>query len=387
MLGGILVEKKVVYAIVIAAMVLIASAVAYYIIASGDDEPKQKYPVYFVTMPVSSMKGSLASDGIDGFIAWEPFGSEAIDEGVGESLMWSDEIMPNHPCCVVLASTDFLSSDMGGGLTGADVTQRFVKAHAETTKWMVDALAHRSGSDYSLLVQLGMQFTNKSQAIVSSALDHLTYGYQMDQEFMEGITNFTEMFISSQVITSDKLALGGYNSVEDFADKYTNETFIDGLSSVLPSDTIVNPADPVRIGFLKADIHQLAQWVAQNKTVGGGEKSLFEKYGVLVENASSVGGYSSGPEEMDKFAAGDVDIGYLGCAPAIQKHLNAQVHTVIVAQANSEGSAIIVKADAGMSSMDDLQNKTIAVPATGSIQYVLLKAAVEEAGLELQLKT
>jgi len=385
-IGGISTEKKVIYAIVISAIVVVASAALLYVLANQNKEPGQKYPVYFTTMPVSSMKGSLASGGIDGFIAWEPFGSEAIDEDVGVALEWSSEIMPNHPCCVVAASTDYLSKDLGVGLKGSDITLRFVKAHVETTKWMVDALAHEDGANYTLLVNLGMQFTSKSQAIVTSALNHLTYGYQMDDAFMDGITNFTEMFINGGVITPDKLALGAYSNVTDFVNKYANQTFLNGQDTVQPS-AILNPSDPVRIGFLKADIHELAQWVAQNKTAGGGAKSFFEKYGVNVANASSTGGYSSGPEEMDKFAAGEVDIGYLGCAPAIQKHLNAQVHTVMVAQANSEGSAIIVKAGSGITSIDNLQNKTIAVPSTGSIQYVLLKAAVEDAGLQLQLKT
>ena len=379
-------ERKFLYAVIVAAIVIVSSVAAVYVL-TADDEPREKYPVYFVTMGVSSMKGALASGEIDGFIAWEPFGSEAILEDVGEALMWSGDIMPNHPCCVVVASTDYLELDLGGGLTGASMTTRFVKAHVEATSWMVDAMEDTDSANYALLVELGVQFTGKNQAVVESALDHMKYRYQMDLTFMEGITNFTEMFIVGGAITEDKLAAGGYDDVDDFVEQYTNETFLDAESSVQPSDVILNPDDPVRVGFLKSDIHELAQWVAQNRTVGGGAKSLFETYGVKVVNASAVGGYSSGPEEMDKFAAGEVDIGYLGCAPAIQKHLNAQVHTVIVAQANSEGSAIVVEAGAGIESIDDLQNKTIAVPSTGAIQFVLLKRAITEEGLELQLKT
>jgi len=379
-------ERKFLYAVIVAAIVIVSSVAAVYVL-TADDEPREKYPVYFVTMGVSSMKGALASGEIDGFIAWEPFGSEAILEDVGEALMWSGDIMPNHPCCVVVASTDYLELDLGGGLTGASMTTRFVKAHVEATSWMVDAMEDTDSANYALLVELGVQFTGKNEAVVESALDHMKYRYQMDLTFMEGITNFTEMFIVGGAITEDKLAAGGYDDVDDFVEQYTNETFLDAESSVQPSDVILNPDDPVRVGFLKSDIHELAQWVAQNRTVGGGAKSLFETYGVKVVNASAVGGYSSGPEEMDKFAAGEVDIGYLGCAPAIQKHLNAQVHTVIVAQANSEGSAIVVEAGAGIESIDDLQNKTIAVPSTGAIQFVLLKRAITEEGLELQLKT
>jgi len=378
-------QKKMIYALVVVAVVVVASVAAMYVLTKPN-EPKQKYPVYFQTMGVTSMEGSLASGGIDGFIAWEPFGSSAIIDNVGTALEWSGSIMPDHPCCVVVASTDFLAKDLGGGVNGSVITQQFVKAHAMTTLWMNDALAHKDGANYTLLVDLAMQFTSKSKAVVESSFEHLKYGYLMDDNYFDGVTNFTDTFINTGVISADKLALGGYSSITDFIDKYNDRTYLDALSSVQPSDTILNPNNAVRLGFLKSDIHELAQFVAQNKTVGGA-KSMFERYGVKVTNASSVGGYSSGPEEMGKFAAGEVDIGYLGCAPAIQNHLNAQVHTVIVAQANIEGSAIIVKAGTDMHSIDDLQNKTIAVPSTGSIQFVLLKKAVVDAGLELQLKT
>lgn len=378
-------EKKMIYAIAIAAVVVVASAAAVYVL-TRPSEPAQKHPVYFVTMGVTTMEASLSSGGIDGYIAWEPFDSSAIIDNVGTALEWSGSIMPDHPCCVVVASTDFIAKDLGGGVNGSVITQRFVKAHAETTIWMNYALSHKTGQNYTLLVQLAMQFTNKSKAVVESSFEHLKYGYQMDDNYFDGITNFTDTFINTGVVSSDKLALGGYNNITDFVNRYNDQAYLDALGTVQTSATVLNPTSPVRLGFLKADIHELASFVAQNATVGGG-KSMFEKYGVKVTNASTTGGFANGPEEMSKFAAGAVDIGYLGCAPAIQSHLNAQTHTVIVAQANIEGSAIIVKAGSGIHSIDGLQNKTIAVPSTGAIQYVLLKKAVTDAGLELELKT
>jgi NitT/TauT family transport system substrate-binding protein len=384
-MGDIPMEKKMMYAIAVVAVVVVASVAAMYVLTNSDKGPK--YPVYFITMPVSSMKGSLGSGGIDGFVAWEPFDSEAIIDGAGTALEWSGEIMANHPCCVVVASTDYLAKDLGGGLTGADIARRFIFAHMGATEWMADALNHENGANYTLLVNLGMQFTNKSKAVVVSSFEHLKYSYAMDANFIAGITNFTETFVNTGVITPDKLTQGGYDNVSDFVSRYADDNYMTIAPNMWYGSSILNPNNPVRLGFLKADIHELAQWVAQNKTVGGGSKSMLEWWGVAVTNASSTGGYSNGPEEMDKFAAGDVDIGYLGAAPAIQKHLNAGVHTVILAGANTEGSAIIVKAGSGIKSIDGLQNKTIAVPSTGSIQYVLLKAAVVDAGLTLELKT
>jgi len=124
----------------------------------------------------------------------------------------------------------------------------------------------------------------------------------------------------------------------------------------------------VRVGYLTADLHHLAYFVAKNKTVGGGQ-SFFEKYGVNVTDAVP-GGYASGSTEMDAFAAGEVDLGFMGAPPAIIKHLNLGVNTTVIAQVNDIGSALIVKPS--INNFSELRGKTIGVPSRSSIQYFLL---------------
>jgi NitT/TauT family transport system substrate-binding protein len=121
--------------------------------------------------------------------------------------------------------------------------------------------------------------------------------------------------------------------------------------------------------------------VAENKTVGGG-KSLFETYGIKTE-ASSPGGYSAGPSEMDAFKAGAVDVGYLGAPPALLKHINAGVNTKIVSAVNFEGSALVVKNTTDVVEFADLNGKTIASPGLGSIQHLLLQAIAEKYGFKV----
>jgi len=145
-----------------------------------------------------------------------------------------------------------------------------------------------------------------------------------------------------------------------------------------PKPEVVKPV--VRVGYLMSDLHHLAYFVAKNQTAGGG-RSFFEEYGVNVTDAAA-GGYAQGGAEMDAFAGGQVDIGYLGSPPAITKHLNAGVNTSIIAQVNEIGSGLVVAED--INRFSDLKGKTVAVPSRSSIQYFLLLMLAEREGVEIK---
>jgi len=370
-------DKKIIVAIAIVAVVVVGVLSAALLLSRDSKEGIVKY----VTVAPADMKGALSTGSVDAYIAWEPFVSDSVVSGVGTVLIWSDEIMPNHPCCVVVVRNDFTS-----GPDGQDLTKRFVKAHVEATQWMLDALADDTSANYTLLVNMAIQFTSRDATVVESAFGHIEFGYAMNASFKSALEQFTEMYIDTNMTTDEKLSERGYSSVSDFVGEYVNTSYLDALASVTPSDTILNPTSPIKLGYLRGDLHQMAQVVAQNKTVNGGVKSLFEKYGLNVKNATGAP-FANGGAEMGAFAAGAVDIGYLGAPPAILQHLNAGVGTTIVSQANSEGSGLVVRAGEGIVSLKDLENKTVATPGESSIQFLLLKIALEEEGLKLEIKT
>jgi len=294
--------------------------------------------------------------------------------------MWSEEIMPNHPCCVVAVSNAFLELEHG-----PELTKRFLSAHIEANIWMADAMSDVEGENYSLLLDMATEFTLRSEEVVEASFDHLKFGYEMDEGFQTALEEFTQMYIDTNMTTTERLEERGYDSVSDFVDQYVDETFLETAIDVELSETILNPDDPIRMGFLLGDIHQLAQFVAKDSRVLGGQ-SLFEAYGLNVETAPGAP-FANGGAEMLGFAAGNVDIGYLGSPPALLQHLNAGVDTRIIAQANSEGSGIVVSAGSDIDDLAGLVNKTVAAPGESSIQFLLLKIALERAGLDLKIKT
>jgi NitT/TauT family transport system substrate-binding protein len=352
--------------VVVAAIVLAGVATALYLGGSSDAGS-----VGYVTMAPSLMDGWLASNQSDAYIAWEPYVSSSVVAGTGRVILWSNEIMPNHPCCVVAVWEDFLDTP-----NGEDLTARFLKAHIEANRWMADALADPEGANYSLLLDMSAVFTQRSQAVVEEGLQHVEFGYQMNDDFLSALTQFTDMYMDSNIITNETLADLGFEDAAEFVDDYVDESFLVAADAIEPSATILNPAeeDAIRLGFLSGDLHQLAQYVARNATVGGG-KSLFEVYGLNVEPLPA---YANGGAVMDAFNLGDVDIGYLGAPPAIMKHANLDVPVRIIAQANSEGSGLVVHVNSDIHSLKDLEGRVVATPGETSIQHLLLRIALTQ---------
>lgn len=122
----------------------------------------------------------------------------------------------------------------------------------------------------------------------------------------------------------------------------------------------------VRIGYLQSDIHQLACWVAI-------EKGFYRKNGV---NAEVAGIFRAGPEEMSAFAAGALDMGYVGEAPATTAVANGVAKATVLAQVNTEGSAIMVKKGSSIKNPADLAGKTVAIPGHSTVQDFLLQKAL-----------
>ncbi len=125
--------------------------------------------------------------------------------------------------------------------------------------------------------------------------------------------------------------------------------------------------EPVRMAVLQTDIHHLAYWVAR-------EKGFFEDEGVAVD---LMGVFKAGPEIMSAFGAGSLDMAYVGEAPATTAVANRAADVVVVAQVNTEGSALVVaREDARIKGLKDLEGKTVAVPGHSTVQDFLLRKAL-----------
>lgn len=129
---------------------------------------------------------------------------------------------------------------------------------------------------------------------------------------------------------------------------------------------------PIRMAYLQSDIHHLALWVAL-------EKGFFKGNGVDVEVK---GVFKAGPEIMTAFAAGELDMAYVGEAPSTTAVANKAARVVVVSQVNTEGSALVVaKKNSDINHLTDLQGKRVAVPGHSTVQDFLLRRALRNNGM------
>ena len=138
------------------------------------------------------------------------------------------------------------------------------------------------------------------------------------------------------------------------------------LTVVLFFSIEIAHGEPVRIAYLQSDIHHLPCWVAL-------EKGFFEKEGVKVEVA---GIFKAGPELMSAFAAGALDVGYVGVAPVTTAVANKTARVIMLAQVNTEGSAIVVKKNGKVQSIPELVGKIAVVPGHATVQDSLFRRAL-----------
>jgi len=64
-------------------------------------------PTYFSP---SYIIGAFRNHRIDGFFCAEPWNTKAVQEGIGRTLVRSEQIAPGHVCCIVVANNNFAKS-------------------------------------------------------------------------------------------------------------------------------------------------------------------------------------------------------------------------------------------------------------------------------------
>ncbi|MDP2767385.1 MAG: ABC transporter substrate-binding protein [Candidatus Methanoperedens sp.] len=126
----------------------------------------------------------------------------------------------------------------------------------------------------------------------------------------------------------------------------------------------------VRVGY-QPSTHHIAEFIAM-------EKGWFsQETGIPFTDKEFIGG----APEMEAMMAGELDMAYVGATPAINaiaKGLEAK----IVASANNEGSALVMRNDFNYTGPKDLVGRKIAALPRPSIQDTVLRVWLLDSGIK-----
>ncbi len=315
---------------------------------------QEKKGVEVVKLSPRDMVEQLKLGEIDGFIAWEPFPSEAVVKGYGKILATSHDVWPNHPCCVVAAQKN----------VNRDVLIAVVWAHVKATRFI------NNEKNLEKVIRYAVNFTGKDRKVIEEALKRIKYVEFPDKrEFRR----YYEDLKANGYLTKNVKELG-YESEDQFFKDFLNDSVYNYVSKKLSENESWIPKKvnlTLRIGYLTADLHQLAFYVAL-------KEGYYRDVGIKVVKKE----YANGVFEMEGFKHNEIDVGYLGSAPATLKRINDNVKIKIIAGVNNEGSAIVVKKD--INSFEDLKGKKIAIPGYGTVQDFLLRIVAKKYNLKLR---
>jgi NitT/TauT family transport system substrate-binding protein len=119
----------------------------------------------------------------------------------------------------------------------------------------------------------------------------------------------------------------------------------------------------LRVGYITTDTNHAALYYARGE-------GMFYDAGLDLDFT----GYSSEQAIMDALDAGQLDIAFVGLAPAVLYNQVYGTGITVLAAASVNGSAIVVRSDSGINTTADLESKTIAIPAADLTQDLLLRA-------------
>jgi NitT/TauT family transport system substrate-binding protein len=354
-------KKRHVLPVILATVVLLSACSPL-----KDTKPEQEATVVnIVQTNPSNMLQMLRNREIDGFVAWEPFNALAVKEGTGRYLLQSAQIWPNHPCCILVISRQIPDENLALAL---------VWAHVKATRFINDL------ANSEKLIKYSMEFAGKDRETVTTGLAYIKYvEFPDNNQFKAYYKGLQESGLLKK--TPEDM---GYPNEEIFFTDFLTKKYMDLVEDRLAAqpDWIppqVRGKQKVSLGFINQDLHQIQAYIADRE-------GYYRQVGLINGENLELRPFNNGVAVMEAFKAKELAASYTGSAPATLKRINDNILVHSIAGANNEGSAIVVKNDSSVYSIEQLAGKTIAIPALGTVQHFILDMAVRKSNLTLRVK-
>ncbi len=340
---------------VFGAIILILASGGLYVFEKSNDRKS----IYVVSMTADEMSKALLNGTIQGFILWEPFPSKAVSEGSGKYLVNSKDIWKNHPSCVLAISDTINDENMMTALVWAQIKgTRFINNPENTEKVLL----------------YGQEFSGLDRKTVAAAINNTEYiEYPDVNETKKAFDILTKAGFIKNSLTDL-----GYNGIDDFLSKLYVNKYYNYIKKKLDEDPEWTPPrvnGSLRFGFIEGNSHYLAMHIAK-------KEGYFEKVGLIEGKNIQFTGYRSGREITEAFKHRKIDVATLGTSVLLRYKIDDYGRINIISGVNSGGSSLVVGANSGINSIEDLNNKKIATSGFGTCQDTILRKMFE--GFEIK---
>ena len=150
-------------------------------------------------MKVPSMNDALKTKQIDGIITFQPNVSNAANNSDNVVLEDSADILPNHPCCVVVASDDFIKNH-------EDTVKDIIAIHKEATDFINEQIA---AGNASAVVKLLPEDIVSDGDLDALSLESFPFISGIDKDFKADVDTFQQLEVDIGIlngtVSQDKL--------------------------------------------------------------------------------------------------------------------------------------------------------------------------------------
>ena len=261
------------------------------------------------------------------------------------TLARTNEMFPNHTCCVVVAKESYLSAH-------PDETVRFLAGYVNGVKYLNDALKDKDSDKYKEVMKIAkdqLKDTGITEKEIEASLANITYLY-------EDSTNDLAQLKVAVADLYDSLGFPAGAVKDKIMAEFVDDAYIKQVGSA------VKGADAtITVTVITGDVHQIGLHLA-NKL------NFFKDMGISLDISYAKNGGGVADKVMLKGADG-TDFGLLGAPPAtintyqkklIEEDKDNRFH--IIARVNTEGSGLYIKEN-------KLDDKTADIPARNGTAF------------------
>jgi ABC-type nitrate/sulfonate/bicarbonate transport system substrate-binding protein len=359
------------------------------------------------TQGVGPMPGLLATNQVDGYIAWQPVVEAGLESNIGQIASYSKDLPPagkwsDHPQNVFIVRNDFNTAnpDFVTAFSALNLaSSQYITDHPkESSEIVADWLAGKQNFTYG-------NVSVSSVTAVGNAMPTIRFTNTPSDAWKSSMSDFVQAQI-------DIGSVNGFlknSSPSDETKLLYNFQPYQNANTIITAKKITTPAtikDPVTVGYLMAVDHSalfvaVKNWQYFNDTYGIALKPQdlskakpdvadFIVNGQKIAEVKLVSA-AAGPALMQLAATNGIQMSYVGAPPAIAA-IDKGTPVTILYPIDNLGTGLVVTKGApaqdwksfaawAKQRSDAGKPLVIAAPGKGSIQDVMLRFAIQNSGL------